>query len=178
MDRKSLNKDEKNLLATDQNDKSNQYESKISQKKNEDSRIKKINKQKQHSPINNNIHNTNTITIVIIMFGLSLSGLIFIRFLENIFYGSPNINIIRIFGLCIVLNIIILAFIIMSFKRIHFAQGPIGPKGNRGNKGHIGINSTLNSCSVGNSVILSGQKKYNIKKKEASYSRYPAIVDE
>lgn len=179
MDRKSLDKDEKNLLATDQNDKSNQYESKINQKKTEDLRIQKINKQKQHSPItDNNIHNTNTIIIVIIMFALSLLGLIFIRFLENIFYGSPNINIIRIFGLCIVLNIMILVFIVMSFKRIHFAQGPIGPKGNRGNKGHVGIDSTLNSCSVGNSVILSGQKKYNIKKKEASYSRYPAIVDE
>ena len=43
MDRKSLNKDEKNLLATDQNDKSNQYESKINQKKTEDLRIQKIN---------------------------------------------------------------------------------------------------------------------------------------
>ena len=54
----------------------------------------------------------------------------------------------------------------------------MGPKGNRGNKGHVGNNAVLNSCAVGDSVLLSGQKKYNIRKREASYARYPAIVDD
>ena len=176
MDRKSLNKNEKMMLLTENNN--NILLPTETKTKKIDNRTIKINKQKQGSPIDENIHDTNTITIVIIMFVLSLSGLMFLRFLENIFIGSPNINIIRIFALCIVLNIMILVFIIISFKRIHFAQGPVGPKGNRGNKGPHGINSTLNSCSVGDSVLLSGQKKHNIKKREAAYSRYPAIVDD
>ena len=87
-------------------------------------------------------------------------------------------TLIRMFGIAIVLNVMILAFIIMSFKRIHFAQGPVGPKGNRGTKGENGNNAVLNSCSVGDSVLLSGQKKFNIRKREASYARYPAIVDD
>lgn len=174
MDRKSLNKNEKMMLLTENN---NILPTETKSKK-IDNRTIKINRQKQGSHIDENIHNTNTITIVIILFVLSLSGLMFLRFLENIFIGSPNINIIRIFALCIVLNVMILVFIIISFKRIHFAQGPVGPKGNRGNKGPHGIISTLNSCSVGDSILLSGQKKYNIKKREAAYSRYPAIVDD
>jgi hypothetical protein len=175
MDRKSLNKNEKIMLLTENNN--DKLLPKTKSKK-IDNRTIKINRQKQGSLIDENIHDTNTITIVIIMFALSLSGIMFLRFLENIFIGSPNISLIRIFALCIVLNVLILVFIIISFKRIHFAQGPIGPKGNRGNKGPHGINSTLNSCSVGDSVLLSGQKKHNIKKREAAYSRYPAIVDD
>ena len=143
-----------------------------------DNRQKKINKQKEGSPLKDVEHNTNTITIVLILFVLSLAGLIFIRFLENIYMGSKNMTLIRMFGIAIVLNVMILAFIIMSFKRIHFAQGPVGPKGNRGNKGENGNNAVLNSCSVGDSVLLSGQKKFNIRKREASYARYPAIVDD
>lgn len=143
-----------------------------------DNRQKKINKQKEGSPLKDVEHNTNTITIVIILFVLSLAGLIFIRFLENIYMGSKNMTLIRMFGIAIVLNVMILVFIIMSFKRIHFAQGPVGPKGNRGNKGYSGNNAVLNSCAVGDSVLLSGQKKHNIRKREASYSRYPAIVDD
>ena len=54
----------------------------------------------------------------------------------------------------------------------------MGPKGNRGNKGHIGSAAVLNSCDVGDSVVLSGQKKHKIRKREASYARYPAIVDD
>jgi hypothetical protein len=143
-----------------------------------DNRQIKINKQKEGTHIDDTVHNTNTITIVIILFVLSLLGMVFIRFLENIYMGSKNLSLIRMFGIAIVLNVMILIFIIMSFKRIYFSQGPVGPKGNRGNKGLHGNNAVLNSCAVGDSVLLSGQKKYNIRKREASYARYPAIVDD
>ena len=143
-----------------------------------DNRQLKINKQKEGSPIKDIEHNTNTITIVIILFVLALAGLIFIRVLENVFRGSNNMTLIRMFGIAIILNVMILVFIIMSFKRIHFAQGPIGPKGNRGNKGNNGSNSVLNSCAIGDTVLLSGQKKHNIRKRESLYARYPAIVDD
>ena len=138
----------------------------------------KINKQKEGSPVKDMKHNTNTITIVIILITISLAGLMFIRFLEGIYRGSNNMSMIRMFGIAIVVNVMILAFIIMSFKRIHFSQGPVGPKGNRGNKGNMGNNAVLNSCLVGDKVLLSGQKKNNIRKREAAYSRYPAIIDE
>ena len=100
------------------------------------------------------------------------------RFLEGLFINSKNKSMIRMFAIAIILNVMILVFIIISFKRIHFAKGPTGPKGNRGNKGISGENALLNSCAVGDSILLSGQKKHNIRKKEAAYSRYPAIVDE
>lgn len=165
MDPNRLSRDENKLLNNKQNKKL-------------DTRQNRINKQKEGSPLKDVEHNTNTITIVLILFMISLAGLIFIRFLESIYMGSKNMTLIRMFGIAIVLNVMILAFIIMSFKRIHFAQGPVGPKGNRGNKGVNGNNAALNSCSVGDSVLLSGQKKFNIRKREAAYARYPAIVDD
>jgi hypothetical protein len=122
-------------------------------------------------------HNTNTITIIIILSVIFLAGLAFIRLLEGIFIGARNISVIRMFGICITLNVMIMAFLIMSFKRVRFAPGPIGPKGNRGNKGYLGQYSSINSCSVDTSVLRSGQKKHNIRKREASYARYPAIVE-
>lgn len=122
-------------------------------------------------------HNTNTIKIVIILFVIFLAGLAFIRLLEGIFLGARNIAVIRMFGICITLNVMILVFLILSFKRVRFAPGPIGPKGNRGNKGYLGEYSSLNSCSVDTSVLKSGQKKHNIRRKEASYARYPAIME-
>jgi hypothetical protein len=143
-----------------------------------DNRQIKINKQKEGSPIKDVKHNSNTITIVIILFVLALAGLIFIRFLEDIYMGSKNMTLIRMFGIAIIINVMILVFIIITFKRIHFAQGQVGPKGNRGNKGFHGNNSVLNSCNVGDTVLLSGQKKHNIRKRESSYARYPAIVDD
>jgi Na+/proline symporter len=155
------------------NDKLNMNEKKIL-----DNRQKKINSQKEGTHIEYSTHNTNTITIVIILFVLALAGLIFMRFLEGLFMNSNNKSMIRMFAIAIILNVMILVFIIISFKRIHFAKGPTGPKGNRGNKGISGENALLNSCAVGDSILLSGQKKHNIRKKEAAYSRYPAIVDE
>ena len=122
-------------------------------------------------------HNTNTIKIVIILFVIFLAGLAFIRLLEGIFLGARNISVIRMFGICITLNVMILVFLILSFKRVRFAPGPIGPKGNRGTKGYLGEYSSLNSCSVDTSVLKSGQKKHNIRRKEASYARYPAIIE-
>lgn len=119
----------------------------------------------------------STLTIVIILSVIFLAGLMFIRLLEGIFIGARNIAVIRMFGICITVNIMILVFLIMSFKRVRFAPGPIGPQGNRGNKGYMGQYASINSCSVNTSVLTSGQKKHNIQKREASYARYPAIVE-
>jgi hypothetical protein len=123
-------------------------------------------------------HNSNTITIVIIMFVLTLMGIIGIRILDSIYYGTQYSDIVRMFGITILLNVMILVFLVISFKRIHFSRGPIGPKGNRGLKGYKGVESTLNSCNKNTSILKSGQKKYNIRKKEVSFARYPAIIDE
>ena len=74
-------------------------------------------------------------------------GIIGIQMLDKLFHNSPNLNAIRLFGITIIINIIILVFILMSFSKVKFSAGARGPKGNKGARGYSGPDGGINLCN-------------------------------
>ena len=81
------------------------------------------------------------LTIVIL-----IGGLFLLRIIESLFIATPYLMALRMFGITIIINIIILVFIVMSFARIKFEKGPRGPRGNKGSKGYMGEDGKLVTC--------------------------------
>mgnify|MGYP007047659087 CR=1 FL=1 len=81
------------------------------------------------------------ITIVILIIGV-----IGLKFLDVLFAGSKYLTAIKLFGISIIVNIVILIFIIMSFSKIKFQRGNKGPTGNKGDKGDKGRAGGLQVC--------------------------------
>lgn len=75
-----------------------------------------------------------------------IAGIVVMQFLDKLFAGSKNLQAIRIFAISITLNIIILIFILMSFRKIKFVVGPNGPQGNKGERGFEGTPGGLVVC--------------------------------
>ena len=86
------------------------------------------------------------IFIVISLF-ITISCLVGLQFLDKLFVGSKNINTIRMFGITITINVLILIFLVMSFSKVRFAEGEIGPVGNKGEIGFMGKSGSLGICS-------------------------------
>jgi len=83
---------------------------------------------------------------VIIALSIFICGIVGLQVLDRLFMGSKNLTAIRLFGISIIINIVILVFIIMSFSKIKFQRGPQGPMGNKGNKGYKGEAGGLQVC--------------------------------
>lgn len=83
---------------------------------------------------------------IIITLVILIIGVIGLNFLDGLFAGSKNLTAIKLFGISIIVNVIILIFIIMSFSKIKFKRGPQGPTGNKGNKGYKGKDGGLQVC--------------------------------
>ena len=58
-----------------------------------------------------------------------------------------NMILLRIVLLGIIINICIMIFLIYSFSRVSFTEGPRGPSGVRGLSGPLGSNSEINKCA-------------------------------
>ena len=97
------------------------------------------------------------ITIVILIIGV-----IGLKFLDVLFAGSKYLTAIKLFGISIIVNIVILIFIIMSFSKIKFQRGLQGPIGNKGKKGDIGRPGTLQVCNETYETI---QEKIDFERK-------------
>jgi len=95
---------------------------------------------------------------IIIALSICIAGIVGLQILDRLFAGSKNLTTIRLFAICIIINIIILIFIIMSFSKIKFQRGPQGPMGNKGNKGNIGSPGGLQVC---------GKKYQTVEEKKA-----------
>lgn len=115
------------------------------------------------------------ISILGILLILLLICIICVRFVESVFRNDKYLNFYRILTIAVGLNVMIFAFIIMSYSKIKFVPGPIGPQGNRGKKGPSGFSSMYNVCN--NRVLNAGEKKYKILKKENSVAQYPSLVE-
>jgi hypothetical protein len=85
---------------------------------------------------------------IIISLFIFIAGIVGMQFLDKIFAGSKNLNAIRMFALCLIINFIILFFIIMSFSKVKFSAGLQGPQGNKGERGNEGIAGGLAVCTV------------------------------
>ena len=83
---------------------------------------------------------------VIIALSIIIGGMVGLQVLDRLFMGSKNLTAIRLFGISIIINSVILIFIIMSFSKIKFQRGPQGPMGNKGIKGYTGEAGGLQVC--------------------------------
>jgi len=105
-----------------------------------------------------------------------ISGLVGLQFIDRLFVGSKNLNAIRMFGIALLVNIIILVFLIMSFSKVKLAPGSDGPVGNKGERGGVGIPGGLSVCG----------KKYQTVEEKKDYEKTikgldlknPLILDE
>lgn len=104
--------------------------------------------------------------IVISLF-IIIGGLVGIQLLDRLFTGSKNLNVIRMFGFSILLNIVILLFLIMSFSKVKLQQGYQGPQGNKGYQGYQGDNGGLQVCG----------KKYQTVEEKKTYERALNYID-
>ena len=104
--------------------------------------------------------------IVVSLF-IIIGGLVGIQVLERLFVGSKNLNVIRMFGFSILLNIVILLFLIMSFSKVKLQQGYQGPQGNKGYQGYQGNNGGLQVCG----------KKYQTVEEKKTYERALNYLD-
>ena len=86
-----------------------------------------------------------------------IGGIVGLQFLDKLFAGSKNLVAIRMFGITIIINIIILLFLVMSFSKVNVAPGSKGPTGNKGDVGNKGIDGGLDVC--GNNYQTVEQKK-------------------
>jgi hypothetical protein len=98
---------------------------------------------------------------IVISLCILIAGLVGLQLLDKIFAGSKNISAIRMFGITILVNIIILVFLVMSFSKVNFAQGSMGPTGNKGVKGLEGAPGGLSVCG----------KKYQTIEEKKSYQK-------
>lgn len=83
---------------------------------------------------------------IFVAIAIFIAGIVGVQMLDKLFAGSKNLNAIRMFGLCVIINIIILLFLIMSFSKVKFAPGLVGPQGNKGERGNEGIAGGLAPC--------------------------------
>ena len=90
--------------------------------------------------------NIFTPLFIIISLCIFIGGLVGLQILDRLFAGSKNLNGIRMFAITIIINIIILLFLIMSFSKVKFLQGPKGPQGNKGEHGYQGNNGGFQVC--------------------------------
>ena len=84
---------------------------------------------------------------IIITICIILVGVVVLQFLDKLFAGSKNITAIKLFGVAVIINIVILVFILMSFSRVKFNPGPQGPQGNKGERGYSGNDGGVRLCS-------------------------------
>jgi hypothetical protein len=98
-----------------------------------------------------------TPAFILIGLCIAIGGIIGLQVLDRLFLGSKNLNAIRMFGIGIIINIIILVFLIMSFSKVSFAPGGKGPTGNKGDIGYTGRDGGLDVC--GNNYQTVEQKK-------------------
>ena len=96
---------------------------------------------------------------IILSLAILIGGIVAIMFLDDLFEKSKNRNGVRMFGFAIVINVIILLFLIMSFSKVKFQEGPIGPRGNKGDKGFAGRDGSLQNCGQRSISVAEARSK-------------------
>lgn len=119
------------------------------------------------------MESTDVIFITIIELFVLLLIVMGLKMVDNFFKGDKNRNFYRMIAIAVGINIMILVFLIITFKKIQFAPGPTGPQGNRGDKGFRGDTNNYNICSK--QMVTAGDKKFKILKQESAVARMPAL---
>ena len=101
--------------------------------------------------------------IIGILLAITLICIVAMMFFERYFLTKQNEKVVgRIILLCILINILILVFLVLTFSKIQFTPGPKGPKGIRGRRGHQGKMQGLNQCQKQGKTL--GEMKYETEK--------------
>lgn len=112
---------------------------------------------------------------IVVAIMIFIGGIVGMQVLDRLFYGSKNLQAIRIFAISIILNIIILIFILMSFSKIKFVVGPIGPQGNKGGRGIEGSPGGLIVCKPN---ARTAQEQKALKKSDQYLDLKPPYLEE
>lgn len=101
-----------------------------------------------------------------LIFVILLGGLLLTNFLKDIFGKEPYYIIIQLFVVGIILNICILLYNKIIFRKINIKIGKRGKQGESGIKGLMGNNDSCSKCendfqtdTVGSEKIKSDKKK-------------------
>ena len=113
---------------------------------------------------------------IVVALSLFIGGIVILQVLDRLFHGSKNLLMIRIFCICVILNIIIIVFLIMSFSKVTLQIGPQGPTGNKGIRGYEGKSGGLQVCTKKFQTIE--EKKTIIKSQNYLDLRPPLIKDD
>ncbi len=114
------------------------------------------------------------IAIIGILLAITLICIVAMMFFERYFLTKQNEKVVsRIILLCILINVLILVFLVLTFSKIQFTPGPKGPKGIRGRMGHQGRMDGLNQC-VKQSKTL-GEMKYETEKSKQIKIQTPSL---
>jgi len=101
--------------------------------------------------------------IIGILLAITLICIVAMMFFERYFLTKQNEKVVgRIILLCILINILILVFLVLTFSKTQFTPGPKGPKGIRGRRGHQGKMQGLNQCQKQGKTL--GEMKYETEK--------------
>lgn len=101
--------------------------------------------------------------IIGILLAITLICIVAMIFFERYFLTKKNEKVVgRVILLCILINVLILVFLILTFGKIQFTPGPKGPKGLRGRRGHQGKMQGLNQCEKQGKTL--GELKYETEK--------------
>jgi hypothetical protein len=111
--------------------------------------------------------------LIIVVLCIMVGGIVVLQFFDRLFMGTTYLNTVRMFCLAIIVNVIILTFIVMSFSKVKFEQGPVGPRGNKGPRGFNGMDGGFNVCG---DHILSVQESRNEYRKLAPDMQKPNII--
>ena len=96
----------------------------------------------------NNTQRVSSPALIGIILVVAVIGLVIMMVFER--YLAPvlaNKILLRIVLLGVLINLCVLIFLIYSFSRVSFQQGPRGPSGIRGLQGPLGGNASINKCS-------------------------------
>lgn len=77
---------------------------------------------------------------------IAVAGFVVINFFDRFFAGTEFHMMFQLIGLTITLNVIVFAFLVMSFSKVKSTAGPKGPRGNKGPQGYSGVDGSLSMC--------------------------------
>ena len=98
-----------------------------------------------------------------------LIGFLFERYMKT----QEMKQFFRIMLFTLLLNLCILVFLILSFSKTKFSQGPIGPQGIRGRKGLQGKYDTVAKCEKQSKTL--GQEYQDKIKGETIVAQKPVL---
>lgn len=112
--------------------------------------------------------------IIGILLAITLICIVAMMFFEKYFLTKKNEKTVgRVILLCILINILILVFLVLTFSKIQFTIGPKGPKGIRGRRGHQGKMQGLNQCQKQGKTL--GEMKYETQKNSQIKIQTPSL---